>query len=93
MQLRQGSIITKSRHLVPRGDLIWEVDVFSGENLGLIIAEVELRHQHQHVEFPPWVGTEITSQSRYYNSSLVQHPFCLISYSGVSPFRARPLTC
>jgi adenylate cyclase len=76
MQLRAGSIIKKIRHLVPRGDLIWEVDVFSGENLGLIIAEVELRHQDQHVELPPWVGTEITSQPRYYNSSLVQHPFC-----------------
>ena len=80
MQLRQGSIIKKTRHLVPRGDLVWEVDVFSGENLGLIIAEVELRHQDQHIELPPWVGAEITRQSRYYNSSLVQHPFCSWSH-------------
>jgi adenylate cyclase len=76
MQLRQGSIIEKVRHVVPWGDLAWEVDVFSGENFGLIIAEIELRHEHQHVELPDWTGAEVTGQQPYYNSSLVKHPFC-----------------
>ena len=75
MQLRQGSVIEKVRHVVPCGDLAWEVDVFAGENLGLILAEIELRHEHQHVELPPWIGTEVTGQPQYYNSTLVKRPF------------------
>jgi adenylate cyclase len=73
--LRQGSVIEKMRHKVPFGDLIWEVDVFSGENEGLIIAEVELTHERQYVELPPWVGAEVTNQGRYYNGSLARRPF------------------
>jgi adenylate cyclase len=76
MQLRQGAVIEKVRYLVPCGDLVWEVDVFSGENRGLVIAEIELRDEHQRIELPSWVGSEITGQPQYYNSSLVQRPFC-----------------
>jgi adenylate cyclase len=46
-----------------------------GENGGLVIAEVELAHEHQRFEVPPWVGPEVTRQSDYYNSSLAQRPF------------------
>jgi adenylate cyclase len=76
MALRQGGVIEKVRHLVPWGDLVWEIDVFAGENTGLIIAEIELRDQHQRIELPAWIGAEVTGQPQYYNSSLVQHPFC-----------------
>jgi adenylate cyclase len=76
MQLREGSVIEKMRHSVPWGDLVWEIDVFSGENTGLTIAEIELRHEHQFIELPDWVGAEVTGQKRYYNSSLAQQPFC-----------------
>ena len=76
MVLRKGSIIEKVRHHVPDGDLTWDVDVFSGENLGLIIAEVELRHENQRIDLPPWIGEEVTGQPQYSNGSLAQHPFC-----------------
>ena len=76
MQLRQGSIIEKVRHVIPCGDLAWEVDVFLGDNYGLVIAEVELCREHQPIELPPWIGAEITRQPQYYNSSLLQRPFC-----------------
>lgn len=76
MQLRQGSIIEKVRHVVPLGPLSWEIDVFSGENSGLVIAEVELRDEHQTVELPSWIDTEVTGQQQYYNSTLVQRPYC-----------------
>ena len=76
MQLRQGSVIEKVRYVIPHGDLAWEVDVFEGENLGLVIAEIELHHERQHVELPPWIGPEVTGQQQYYNSALVQRPFC-----------------
>ena len=75
MQLREGSIIEKTRHVVPYGNLAWEIDVFSGENLGLIIAEIELKDVDQAVEMPDWVGREVTAQPQYYNSFLVQQPF------------------
>ena len=50
--------------------------MFSGENSGLVIAEVELRHEDQRVELPGWVGAEVTGQPSYYNGSLVLRPFC-----------------
>jgi len=76
MQLRQGSIIEKERYIVPCGALAWEIDIFSGENLGLVIAEIELRDEHQNVELPSWIGMEVTGQQPYYNSTLVQRPYC-----------------
>jgi adenylate cyclase len=76
MQLRHGAVIEKVRHLVPWGDLMWEIDLFSGENAGLIIAEIELCHEQQRVELPDWIGAEVTGQPQFYNSALVQHPFC-----------------
>ncbi len=64
------------RHEVPWGDLVWEIDVFSGDNDGLVIAEIELRHEHQQFELPGWIGAEVTGLAQYYNSSLVRHPYC-----------------
>jgi len=86
MQLREGSIIEKVRHVVPYGNLTWEIDVFSGENLGLIIAEVELKDVDQAIEMPDWVGREVTAQPQYYNSFLVQQPF------SAWPLRAQSMT-
>jgi adenylate cyclase len=75
VQLRHGAVVEKVRHLVPWGDLTWEIDVFSGENAGLVVAEIELTHEQQQVELPGWIGAEITGQPQYYNSALAQHPF------------------
>jgi adenylate cyclase len=75
MQLRQGGVIEKVRYLVPRGELTWEIDVFSGENRGLVIAEIEMPDEHHRVELLPWIGTEVTERPEYYNSALVEHPF------------------
>ena len=75
MALRQGSVIEKRRYQVPCGDLLWEVDVFSGGNLGLVIAEMELRHEHQQVDLPPWIGLEVTEWPPYSNGYLAQYPF------------------
>jgi adenylate cyclase len=73
--LRRGSVIEKHRYLVPHGGETWEVDVFEGENAGLIVAELELRDENQRIDLPPWVGREVTGQAAYYNSSLALHPF------------------
>jgi adenylate cyclase len=73
--LRNGAVIEKVRHLVPQDDLVWEIDVFAGENEGLIIAEIELHDENQDVALPDWIGTEITGQPQYYNSALVLRPY------------------
>jgi adenylate cyclase len=75
VSLRNGSVIEKARYIVPYEGATWEVDVFTGENAGLVIAEVELRDEHQRVKLPSWVGAEVTGQTQYYNSALAHRPF------------------
>jgi adenylate cyclase len=73
--LRQGSIVEKHRYLIPFAGDTWEIDVFDGENAGLVIAELELHDENQRINLPPWAGPEVTGQTTYYNSSLALHPF------------------
>ena len=75
LALRQGYVIEKVRHIVPHDKLKWEVDVFSGENAGLVIAEIELPTEHHEIELPDWIGREITGQTPYYNGTLAHRPF------------------
>jgi adenylate cyclase len=85
IELRDGALLSKVRHIVPWGAVTWEVDVFEGENAGLIIAEVELAHEQQALDLPPWVGREITHDERYYNSRLVHLPFCHFPADDAAP--------
>jgi adenylate cyclase len=80
ISLRRSYIIKKVRHIVPYGNLSWEIDVFSGENQGLVLAEIELPDENHQIELPPWVGPEVTGQDRYYNGTLAQHPYCSWSH-------------
>ncbi len=73
--LAQGHIVEKIRHLVPGDGVCWEVDVFAGENWGLIVAEMELSSENQAVELPSWIGTEVTDDPRYQNASLALCPY------------------
>ena len=68
-------IIEKTRYVVPLAGNIWEVDQFSGENQGLVVAEIELEEREQEFELPPFVGAEVTEDSRYYNSQLFKNPY------------------
>lgn len=67
--------VEKIRHYIERDDLTWEIDEFLGDNEGLIVAEVELEHHDRRVPAPPWLGREITMDSRYYNHSLAIKPY------------------
>lgn len=69
-------IIEKHRYRVPHGAHVWEVDVFEGENAGLIVAEIELQAPEEAFEIPDWIGEEVTHEARYFNSQLAQRPFC-----------------
>ena len=75
ISLRRSYIIEKVRHIVPYGNLNWEVDIFTGENQGLVVAEIELPDENHQIELPPWIGPEVTGQDRYYNGTLAQHPY------------------
>lgn len=74
-KLCSGPIISKTRYRVPYKGFIWEIDEFYGENEGLILAEIELDQEDQPFEKPPWIGKEVTSDKRYYNARLSQHPY------------------
>ncbi len=65
----------KVRYNISFGDKTWEVDVFSGDNIGLIVAEIELNSEDEAFEKPDWVTIEVTDDDRYTNSSLATHPY------------------
>ena len=67
--------VEKVRYLIPFAGLVWELDVFSGANAGLTVAELELDHEAQQLELPHWVGTEVTQDERYSNTSLALRPY------------------
>ncbi|MBV9970207.1 MAG: CYTH domain-containing protein [Xanthobacteraceae bacterium] len=75
MPLRKGAIVEKTRCRLPYGDLAWEIDEFSGDNSGLLIAEIELPDERRRIELPSWIGEEVTGNLHYYNGYLAQHPF------------------
>lgn len=75
LQLCEKGIIDKIRYEIPVGKHTFEVDIFSGENQGLIIAEVELSSENETFEKPQWLGIEVTGNKRYYNSYLSLNPF------------------
>jgi adenylate cyclase len=75
MLQRDGSVISKVRHIVPIGGLEWEIDVFDGENAGLVIAEIELDRPDRTFERPDWLGEEVTGDRRYYNADLAKRPY------------------
>ncbi len=67
--------IDKTRYHVNHQGHVWEVDVFAGENEGLVVAELELIAIDETFALPSWVGEEVTEDPRYYNICLVTHPY------------------
>lgn len=65
-----GSVIEKVRYTVDVGGFTWEIDVFEGAFQGLVIAEVEMRSEHDRPELPAWLGREVTGDRRYSNQAL-----------------------
>ncbi len=75
LQLCESGIIDKIRYEILLGKHTFEVDVFLGENKGLVIAEVELSSENETFEQPNWLAKEVTGNKKYYNSYLSEHPF------------------
>lgn len=68
-------LIEKTRHTLKLGTHSWEVDVFEGDNAGLVVAEIELQNEDEAFDRPSWLGEEVTHDPRYFNSNLVAHPY------------------
>ena len=67
--------IDKIRYPIHHADYLWEVDVFSGANDGLVVAEIELENADCEPALPGWLGREVTGERRYYNQELAHEPY------------------
>ena len=77
MKICEPGIIEKTRWLVPAedGKHTWEVDVFEGDNAGLIMAEIELESEADQFKKPDFIGPEVTGDRRFYNSHMRRYPY------------------
>lgn len=67
--------LTKIRYKIEFNGMLWEVDEFLADNLGLIVAEIELQDELQLFDIPGWISREVTGEEKYYNSNLSIHPY------------------
>ncbi len=70
-----GAVISKQRYKVRCGEHVWDLDLFHGDNEGLVMAEVELSTEDEQFELPDWAGMEVSDDVRYYNANLVENPY------------------
>lgn len=75
LALCEPGVIDKTRHLVPVGDHVYEVDEFHGDNAGLVVAEIELAGEAETFEKPAWLGREVTGEVAYFNAMLMRVPY------------------
>jgi len=73
--LCEKGVIKKTRYYVKYSGFTFEIDEFFEKNSGLIIAEIELEHEHQSFSKPSWLGKEVTGKKKYYNACLSKKPF------------------
>ena len=70
-QLCITPIIEKTRYIVEYNGNTWEVDEFKGALEGLTLAEIEIPSSEYKYDIPPFIGKNVTNDSRYYNSNLI----------------------
>ncbi len=75
LSICESGTIDKIRYEIKVGNHVYEVDIFTGENEGLIMAEIELESESESFEKPTWLGEEVTNDERYYNAYLSKKPF------------------
>jgi len=74
-ELCMRPLIEKTRHTLRVGPHVWQIDEFQAENLGLIVAEIELASAGDEFERPAWLGGEVSDDPRYFNANLTRHPY------------------
>ena len=73
--------IKKTRYHEKAGEHTFEIDVFKGDNEGLIVAEIELKSEDENFIKPSWLGKEVSNDARFFNSNLIDNPFKLWNLS------------
>jgi len=73
--LCEPGVVDKTRYIVKNGQHVFEIDEFCGENMGLIIAEIELSSEEELFIRPDWLGDEVTGEVKYFNSMLIKNPY------------------
>ena len=68
-------LVEKTRYTESYQGQQWEIDIFAGDNAGLAVAEAELESEAAELVLPDWAGQEVSGDARYYNSSLIHHPY------------------
>jgi adenylate cyclase len=74
-KLCKKPVIDKTRYIINHDKHIWEIDIFYGDNEGLVVAEVELEDENEFINLPSWIKEEVTTDDRYFNSNLMNHPY------------------
>lgn len=69
--------IDKTRYVFPAAgtDLHWELDVFTGSNTGLVVAEIEIPTADTKIPEPLWLAKDVTFQPEFTNVALSRKPF------------------
>lgn len=67
--------ISKKRIFIDYKKKLWSIDIFDGDNKGLIVAEIELQDENEEFDIPHWVTKEVSDDKRYYNSNLIKNPY------------------
>ncbi len=67
-----GGVVNKTRFEIEHQGYVWEVDVYSGQHSGLVVAEVELGSLNDTPPFPDWLGPEVTGNPRFSNRVLAK---------------------
>ncbi|MEN8786648.1 MAG: CYTH domain-containing protein [Flavobacteriales bacterium] len=75
IELCEKPILSKTRFIVKFENHKWEIDVFEKENKGLVVAEIELSKEDEFFLTPDWIGKEVTEETKYYNSQLIENPY------------------
>ena len=75
LKICEPGVIDKTRYLVKVDDHTFEVDEFYGENMGLVLAELELSSEDESFQKPNWLGEEVTGDTKYFNSMLMKNPY------------------
>ena len=75
LKLAISEPIEKTRYKIWHEGFLWEVDIFSGKNQGLVMAEIELESVDQEFPRPDLLMKEVSEDERFYNSYLSIHPF------------------
>lgn len=78
LKLALASLVSKKRYRLPVAgapDLKWELDIFEGDNAGLIVAELEMPTADYAFERPDWLDEDVTEDPAYKNAALAKRPF------------------